>query len=89
MKCEHGFCCVCEKEIAKATEEGGPRKPTNDYTEVQVEWSNGSRMQVAVCVDCAKSHAWATPEAKKGLTIAHWEAWDKQGGKYDPKVVIV
>lgn len=88
MKCEFGYCTTCEKEIALPREGSQTRIPTNDYSEVEVKWTNGSRMKIAVCVNCAKSHIWATPEAKKGITIAHWEAWDKLGGAYDQRVVI-
>jgi len=85
MKCEFGYCTVCEKVIAS----GEPKRPTQDYTEVQMEWSNGSKMKIAVCVDCAKTHRWATPEAKDGITKAHWDAWDKQNALYDRAVTLV
>lgn len=89
MKCEFGYCTVCEKDIAKTCETCGHKGKTHDYTEVTMEWSNGAKMPIGVCVDCAKSHAWATQEAKLGITKAHWAAWDKANGHYDPEVVIV
>ena len=89
MKCEYGFCSVCEKEIAKRCNDCGSRKPGNEYTEVEVEWSNGSKMKIAVCVTCATTHVWTTPEAKAGLTKAHQDYWDKAKGTYDKAVVIV
>lgn len=89
MKCEFGYCTVCEKEIARSCPSCSHKTPTHDYTEVSVEWSNGSKMPIAVCVDCAKAHLWTTPEAKAGITKAHWAVWDKANGKYDREVVIV
>lgn len=82
MICQPGLCCVCEKVIA-----GGGR-PTGDYTQVQVTWTNGSKMDIGVCKDCATSHAWDTPEAKAGITKAHQAYWTKMGGTFDPEVVI-
>ncbi len=89
MRCEFGYCGVCDKEIAKKCDSCSHKKPTEDYTEVQVEWSNGAKMNIAVCKECATNHRWATPEAKKGITHAHWAAWDKTGGKYSKEIVIV
>jgi hypothetical protein len=83
------FCAVCDKEIATSCPSCNHKKANGEYTEVQMEWSNGSKMTVAVCVSCAASHAWATPEAKEGITKAHWAAWDKAGGKYSREVVLV
>lgn len=88
MKCEFGFCSVCEKEIAPK-DANGVRRASGDYTEVQVEWKNGSRMNIGVCVKCATTHSWATSEAKKGLTKAHQEHWTSKGGTFDPEIVIV
>lgn len=89
MKCEFGFCMLCEKEIAPPCGHCNTRKPGSQYTEVEVAWSNGSKMKVAVCVDCAVKNAHASPEAKEGITKAHWNHWDAQGGDYDEAVVIV
>ncbi len=89
MRGEFGYCVVCDKEIAKQCESCTHKKPTRDYSEVQVEWSNGSKMKVAVCVSCASSHAWATEEGKRIITQAHWDVWESRGGKYDKEIVIV
>lgn len=89
MKCEGGFCSVCDKEIARKCTGCDARVKTQDYTEVEVAWSNGAKMVIAVCVDCAKSHAYMTPEAKRGITEAHWDTWTKQGGKFDREIVLV
>lgn len=83
MICQPGLCCVCEKPIAA----GG--KPTEDFTQVQVTWSNGSKMDIGVCKQCATTHAYATPEAKAGVTKAHQDYWTVRGGTFDPEVVIV
>lgn len=87
MRAEFGYCLVCEKEIAKPCQTCGTRKAGQDYNEVQVQWSNGSKMQIAVCLDCAKKAF--TPEEKKAMTQAHFDAWSKLGGTFDKGVVIV
>ncbi len=89
MKCEFGFCTLCEKDIASKCPSCQAKRPGSDYTEVQVTWSNGSLMQIALCLDCATSHLWSTPEAKKGITEAHWLAWEKEGKTFDKEIVIV
>jgi hypothetical protein len=89
MKCEFGYCMLCEKEIAPPCGHCGSRKPGSQYTEVEVQWSNGSIMKIAVCVDCAVKNAHAADVAKDGLTKAHQAHWEKQGGTYDKAVVIV
>lgn len=89
MRCEFGYCGVCDKEIATSCPACSHKKPTHDYTEVDVQWSNGAKMKIAVCTHCAKTHAWATPEAKAGITKAHWDAWNKTGGHYDKEIVLV
>lgn len=89
MKCEFGFCSVCDKEIAQKCPSCDSKRPSGEYTEVEVQWSNGSKMQIAVCLDCATNHKWTTPEAKAGLTKAHFDHWEKQGGTYDKEIVIV
>lgn len=88
MKCEFGYCLVCEREIARRCGECGTRKPSDDYTEVQLTWSNGSRMNTAVCVDCAVSGR-AHQADKKQMTEAIWRAWDRQGAVYDKGAVLV
>lgn len=89
MRAEYGYCMICDKEIAKKCSGCDAKVKTNDYTEVEVQWTSGAKMKIGVCIDCAKNHTWATPEAKKGITKAHWDAWDKQGGKYDKEIVLV
>lgn len=87
MRAEFGYCLSCEKEIAKPCQTCGTRKAGGEYNEIQVQWSNGSKMQIAVCLDCAKKTF--TEEEKKQMTEAHFKAWDSLGGKYDKGVVIV
>lgn len=87
MKCEFGYCSICEKEIAPMVD--GTRHLGSQYTEVEMKWSNGSKMQVAVCTDCAAANAHATAHAKAGITHAHWDVWDKQQGTYDKEVILV
>ncbi len=85
MKCHSGYCLTCDKEIAPVV--NGKRRPGNQYTEVFLDWSNGSRMRTAVCVDCAKANIWTADRSE--MTKAIQEAWDAQGGTYDKAVVLV
>lgn len=78
-----GGCVVCDKPIV----EGG--RPTADHTQVEVNWSNGSKMTVGVCRPCATSHAWTTEDGKKKITDWHWAYWDKVGATYDKAVTVV
>lgn len=87
MKCERGLCLVCEKEIAKKCTGCDALTNTQDYTEVELNWSNKSRMRTPVCIDCSKDKVWKAD--KMELTKAIWDAWDKQGARYDKEIVIV
>ncbi len=89
MRTEFGYCSVCDKEIAKLCTGCGAKTKTADYTEVEVQWSNGSKMNIAVCLDCAAKNRHASPEAKATITKAHQDYWDKKGGIYDKAVALV
>ena len=89
MRCEFGYCMICDKETAKICGDCRVKKPTDQYTEVEVAWSNGSRMKIGVCVDCAVSGAYATSEAKSAITDAHWKHWIKSGHRFDEGIVVV
>lgn len=84
MIAERGNCLVCNTPIR----EKPSMKPLGNYTEVQVAWSNGSKVNVGICQPCAISATWATPEGKKSITEWHWNYWDKEGGKYDKEIVV-
>jgi hypothetical protein len=88
MTCEKGRCLVCGKEIAKKCETcGGSWKNNAEYCHVQLSWSNGSRMDVAVCVGCSKDAVWKADKAL--MTKAIHDAWDEMGATYDKTVVMV
>ncbi len=89
MKAEFGYCSVCDKEIARKCDFCATKTKTSDYTEVEVAWSNGAKMKIGVCTDCAKNHRWTIPEVKQGITQAHWSHWDKLGAKYDKEITLV
>lgn len=78
-----GGCTVCDKPII------ANGKPTEDHTQVTVNWSNGSQMVVGVCRDCATNHKWATDEGKNAIQNWHWTYWDMTHGKYDKGVTLV
>lgn len=83
MGCRPGYCCVCDKSLVQ------DGRITGDYTQVEMKWSNGSVMPIAVCKDCAKDHKFDTAHAKAQITQSHQEYWDKTGGRYDKAVIIV
>lgn len=87
MKCEPGLCLICEKEIVKTCTSCGVKSWSSEHTEIQVDWSNKSKMRVAVCLECSKKKF--SPEDKKEMTEAHFAVWDKLGSKYDKEIVIV
>lgn len=78
-----GGCVVCDKPIV----ENG--RPTPDHSQVEVEWSNGSKMTVGVCRECATNHRWATEEGKKAIQTWHWTFWDGHQAKYDKGITLV
>lgn len=84
-----GYCVTCEKAIHAACGSCGAKKFSRDFTEVTVQWSNGSKMPIGICTECAAGNKWNTPEALAGITKAHWDYWDKTGGKYDKAVTLV
>jgi hypothetical protein len=77
-----GGCVVCDRPVF----EGG--KPNEHLTNVEVEWTNGSKMVVGVCKDCASRNAQATPEGKRAITAWHHVYWDRHAGRYDKEIVI-
>lgn len=88
MKCEQGLCLVCEKVIAQKCEAcNAAWKHTAEHTVVQLLWSNGSKMDVPVCIGCSKGPVWSADKA--AMTKAIWDAWDRLGGKYDKAVTLV
>lgn len=89
MICQAGKCCVCEKDIAETCPTCGSKRFNEQHNQVEVKWSNGSVMPIGVCRDCASNHKYDTPEAKRGITEAHWKYWEAQGAKPDKAVVIV
>lgn len=74
-----GFCILCDKPLFE----------NNEYTEVEVEWSNKSRMKVAICKEDAGTHAWNKPEGKQKIQEWHWTYWEKQGATVDKGVILV
>lgn len=78
-----GYCIIDDKPLLK------DGRLTDEYTEVEVKWSNQSKMKIALCKDCATGHKWDTPEGKKQITDWHHLYWEMHGGKVDKEVVIV
>lgn len=84
-----GYCVTCEKQIHNACPTCGSKSFSKEFTEVVVQWSNGSKMPIGICTECSTGNKWITPEAKAGIAKAHFDYWDKTGGRYDKEVVIV
>lgn len=88
MRCERGHCLVCDKVIARVCDGcKSAWRNTEEYTHVQVKWSNGSLMDVAVCAGCAENEVHKADKAE--MTRAIQAAWSKNGGTYDKAVCIV
>lgn len=83
MKYTPGFCMFCDQSLI----DGG--RLNGHYSEVEVQWSNGSKMKIGICKDDAEKHAWTTEEGKKIITDWHHTYWKNQGATMDEKIVIV
>lgn len=87
MKCKKGLCLICEKEIATPCSHCQKSwTNTEHYTEVQLSWTNGSKMATAVCVDCSKGPVWTANRDE--MTQAIWNEWDRLGATYDKAVKL-
>lgn len=69
--------------------QNGKRIPGGQFTEVEVEWSNKSKMRVGICTDCAASNKHTTAHGKAAITEAHQRYWDAHNGIYDKGVIVV
>lgn len=87
MKCELGLCIVCDKEIMSKCSGCDAKKRNGEYTEVLLPWSNGSKMAMAVCTDCAPEKVWKADKIE--MTKAVWDAWDKKHHTYSKEIVLV
>lgn len=52
MKAAYGVCLLCEKDLMVKCVSCDSRRPSNNYTEVEMKLSNDSRMKIAVCLEC-------------------------------------
>ena len=81
-----GYCMICNAKTHTQCGTCGTKKFNDQHTEVEVKWSNGSKMRVGVCVDCAKNNLHDLSENKKKIGDAHHDHWQ---GKSDRSVTIV
>lgn len=86
---EAGYCMLCHGETHTKCGTCGVKKFNDQHTEVEVEWSNGSRMRIGICVHCATKNAHQHAAAKDKITKAHHDHWTATGGIFDPGVTIV
>ena len=75
MKCEYGYCLVCEREILATCKECGAKRPNGLYTEVKLKLSNGTQMPIATCLGC-KDKVWKEDKAK--IMEAVRAGWSKE-----------
>jgi hypothetical protein len=75
MKCEFGICLCCDTAIATTCPTCTTRKPNELYTEVLVNLSNGSKMPIAVCVDCTQD---IFQKDRKEIMAAIRAAWTRE-----------
>lgn len=75
MKCEYGLCLICEKDLMVSCPTCNHKKPSNEYTEVHIDLTNGSKMPIAVCLGCKdKVHL----QDKKEIMCAVRKGWHKE-----------
>lgn len=89
MTIELGYCLICKVKVHNQCGHCGEKKLTDQFTEVEVMWSNGAKMKIGVCVPCALKNAHATEEGKRIVQEDHWKHWNELGGKFDREIVIV
>lgn len=75
MKAQYGLCIVCEKDLMITCGACGTKKKGNDYTEVTMDLSNGSRMPIAVCLEHKDS---IFKEDKKQIMDAVKAGWKQE-----------
>lgn len=78
MKAEYGLCLHCEKELMQTCPTCSHKKPGNNYTEVLLNLTTGSKMAVATCLDCKDKIFNAD---KKEIMAAVRKGWSKEHDK--------
>lgn len=78
MKCAYGICTHCETDVMSTCKECGTHRPNGKYTEVMMNLSNGSKMPVAVCLDCKDKVFQAD---RKELMAAVRQGWHREHDK--------
>lgn len=86
---EPGYCMICHGVTHTSCGSCGVKKFTDQHTEVEMRWSNGSKMKVGVCVHCAMKNAHLEAVNKKKITDAHHNHWSEIRATFDPEVTIV
>ncbi len=84
-----GNCMICGKDVSVTCKECGTKRFGSQYTEVIMTWSNGGKMPIGVCMDCAKENKHTTAHAKQQVTKAHHDHWREQGAQVDEGVILV
>lgn len=72
MKSEYGLCILCEKDLMITCPTCNHKKPGNNYTEVTLDLTNGSKMPIAVCLDCKDKVFHADMKALMAAVRAGW-----------------
>lgn len=75
MICEYGKCLLCEKDLFNTCPTCAHKTAGNEYTEVEVPMTNGSRMKLATCLGCKDKVFQADPQA---IMQAVRNGWHKE-----------
>lgn len=87
-KLDGTYCMLCQAKTHVECGSCGHKKPNDQYTQVEVTWTNGAKMQIGICVGCAMKNAHHNPQNKQVITQLHHDYWDGQGHQHDRGVVI-
>lgn len=78
MKSGFGLCLICEKNLMVTCPTCGHKKFGNEYTEVLLDLTNGSKMPIAVCLGCKdKVHQHDKVEIMKAVRQGWHDEHDK------------
>lgn len=82
------YCMLCGNKTHIECGHCGHVRVNDQYTQVEVQWTNGSKMMIGLCVDCANKNAHQDPQIKAKITELHQAEWDRAGHRFDREVVI-
>ena len=72
-----GVCIYCGRSTHRRCVTCGGKELSDQFTEVEVVFSNHSRGRVGVCLDCKDKVATASPEKKAEMMESIRAGWDQ------------